>query len=55
MLFTYYCHLYVIERKADLVVEAEAAELGEVALCHNSAKDFLCDKSFNLSVSVLWL
>lgn len=27
VLFTYYCHLYVIERRADLVVEAEAAEL----------------------------
>lgn len=60
MLCTYYLAtitIYmVIERRADLV-EAEAVE-SDVAPCHKSAKDtffFFCDKSFNLSVSVLQL
>lgn len=55
MLFTSYYHLCAIERRADLVVEAEAVEVRDGSPCHNSAQDFLCDKSFNLSVSVLGL
>lgn len=46
----------VTGKRADLVVEAEAVESGDVAPCHNSAKDyFFCDKSLNPSVSVLQL
>lgn len=44
----------VIEGRADPVVEAVAVQSGDVAPCHNSAKDFFvcaCDKSFNLCLS----
>lgn len=46
MLFTYYYRLYginfnmVMERRADLMVEAEAEKSGNVVPCHNSDSFF---------------